>query len=320
MVIMENESMLIKKSFFSIAIIVVMCAVFYASCGRGSMGRGRGNEPSVTNNVQIYINDVSTYNAGSYNIPVDIDIQQTIYQTNPVLQQKEQESGLGGAKLIGEMSADAVGIYVSRPTENIAIAIGTLEELHLAPPQDPNNIVVGILNHNVSVYVNPIESCDIVDALMGIFSGDAVSPMRVTIDVTNITNTTQVVVIEQGQMLEAEKEDVQNIVVCKRAVASVPPGGSETMTLECMCAAHHRGSPIGSRAKITPYRLDAPPSVFEKQQRVWDFLSRITIDSSPHSSNSLYDNGSVRNDSNNGYGKQSRKKSDRTRSRRSHHR
>lgn len=215
-----------RNRFLSTTLLVVMCIIFFAACERGPRGGGKGNEPAITNNVQIYINDVSAYNAGSYYIPVGVDIQQTIYQTNPILQQKEQESGLGGSKLIGEMSADAVGIYVSCPMESVAIPIGTPEELHLAPPQDPNNIVLGILNHNISVYLNPIESCGIVDALMGIFNGDAVSPMRVTIDVTNITNITQVVVIEQGQMLEAEKEDVQNIVVCKRAVASVPPGGA----------------------------------------------------------------------------------------------
>lgn len=294
MVIMEKESMRMTYSFFSITIFFVMCIVFFVACGRGSRGRGKGKEPAITNYVQKYINDVSTYKAGLYNIPVGVDIQQIIYYNNPILQQKEQESGLGGSKLIGEMSADAVGIYLSCPTETVDIPIGTPEELHLASPQDPNNIVIGILNNNVSVYVNSIESCGIIDALMGIFSGDAVSPLRVTIDVTNITNITQVVVIEQGQMLEAEKEDVQNIVVCKRAVASVPPGCSETMTLECMCAAHHRGPPVGSRAKLTPYRLDAPSSVFEKQQRVWDFLSTISVDPLPHASQSATNNTSCR--------------------------
>lgn len=92
------------------------------------------------------------------------------------------------------------------------------------------------------------------------------------------------------------------------------------MTLECMCAAHHRGSPVGSRAKLTPYRLDAPSSVFEKQQRVWDFLSRITIDSSPHSTNSLYDNASALNGGNIRHGKHGRNQSDRTRTGRSHRR
>lgn len=292
---MKNYSKSIERINFLIALIIVICTTIIAGCGRSSRGNGNRNEPPVNNNVQIYINNVSSYNAGSYNFDGGVNVQQTIYQNNPVLLQRERETGLGGAKLIGEMSADAIGIYVSCPSEPVAIPIGTPSELHLAPPKDPNNIVIGLLNHNISVYLNPIEPCNLVDALMGIFSGDATAPMRVTVDVTNITNITQVIVIEQGQMLEAEKEDVQNIVVCKSSVTSLSPGESAAITLECMCAAHHRGSPVGSRVKLTPYILDAPSSVFEKQQRVWDFLERITIDASPHSTNSFYDNSTAQN-------------------------
>ena len=285
LLVLKKKSLRLTVLFFSIS----TCMLF-VGCTRCSQHGNRHRDRGILGRdvVNIYIEDYSSYSAGMYIIQAGYSMQEVVFQNNPKLLRMERESTLGGSKLIGEMSADAAGISVSRPSETSEIPIGTPSELKLRSPKDPDNIVIGILKKELNVYVEPIESCGLIEGIRDIFSGEATSPLRVIIDVTNTTQISKHVVIECGQMIESESEDVQNLVVCKREVSNIPPGSTVTMTVKCMCAAHYRKSPIGSAAKLTPWILDAPPSVFEKQQRVWNFLERIKIDAKQHKSTMMY--------------------------------
>lgn len=266
--------------------LVILAFVSLIQMGCTCSSRDRGNYGE--NAVERYINECSSYQAGSCYVEAGQSMQDVVLQNNPTLEQLENESGLGGSKLIGEMSADASGMNRSRPTTRREIPIGTPEDLKLRAPQDPDNIIIGILEDDLSVNVEPIKSCSLLQGLIDIFSGEAISPMRTVIHITNITTTEKRVVIEQGQMIEAEDENVQNIVVCKSVEVYIPAGSTTTVTTECMCAAHYREGPVGSRAKLTPFILNASPSVFANQQGVWDYIAGIRINPNPHSSSLSY--------------------------------
>ena len=52
----------------------------------------------------------------------------------------------------------------------------------------------------------------------------------------------------------------------------IQPHQQVEVTLPVYCAAHKRGSPVGSNVRLTPYVLNAPSSVYKSQQDVWNYI------------------------------------------------
>ena len=234
---------------------------------RGEVRRGvdpkKGRGGRTPEKRRVGIGDFD-YSARTYHIPAGSSLQEVIYQNNPGLEQLERETGLGGSKLVGEMSADADGKNYSRPVMDDDVPIRRPPDLGLLLPEAPDDIVMMILRGYVSVSVGRIRTCGIFDPVF-----------EVLITIYNKTDADQDVVVDQGQMIESGKEGVQNIVVKEKVSASVPGHGSTMVTVQCLCAARHRGDPSGSVGRLTPYRLNAPPSAYATQESVWDYIESI---------------------------------------------
>ena len=80
-------------------------------CTQGSHDRSGGRTSYRSSDIRNYLNDVWRYQAGMYNIRAGVSMQEVVYQNNSFLIQDEQKYGLGGSKIIGEMSAGASGEY-----------------------------------------------------------------------------------------------------------------------------------------------------------------------------------------------------------------
>lgn len=78
--------------------------------------------------------------------------------------------------------------------------------------------------------------------------------------------------IRQGQMLEAVKENVQNLVVAETYNFSIAAKKETNIDIRVYCAAQHRGDPSGSRVRFTPYILNASSAVYESQSSVWSYI------------------------------------------------
>lgn len=245
-----------------------------------------------TNNVKIDNRTINIlienyqYLTGVYNISKGEKLQDAIYRYNPNLKEIENNTGLGGAKLIGEMSADALGIVKSRPDKDVDLPVGSLHDLKIEEPKNPNNVVYHIIKNNITINVEPIITCENelhetvnwFTTYIGFYVG---------INLTNITDDGVNVAIEKGQLIEAETEDVQNIVVIDDINVLVPSQSTVKTGVRCWCASPHRGTPKGSRARLTPFVLQAPSNTLKNQTSIWKYISDIKIDPKPLSSSAI---------------------------------
>ena len=209
-------------------------------------------------NIPQQIYDIWSFSPQEINVPAQTTMGQAIYNACPNMRRCYDYNNVGGIKLIGEMSADKAGYNYSYYSYPIELHIPSLSQLHLCFVSSPTNIICQVLNGNVE-----IESAKIVSRTTG---------MGIEIETHNLSDVYQDVALAQGQMIEASDYHVQNVVISANATAQITPKGTWHCTLPVFCAAHHRSSPTGSAARITPYMMNSTASTFQSQQRVWDVL------------------------------------------------
>lgn len=208
-----------------------------------------------------YITVSSEYSPSSIYVPEGTSLQEALYNIAPQMEYGWQKPYVGGAKLIAEMSADAAGINLSCFEQDCFINILPLHMLKFRIFDDPSSLYVLAFENMVS-----IENCEIRDN--GVFSDD----FGIWIQIINKTGQDVEVNIPQGQMIEAEKDNVQNVVVTEDKKIELQPYESKIFCLSASCASQHRSSPSGSKGRITPYVMTAPKSTYHSQKSIWDYI------------------------------------------------
>lgn len=206
--------------------------------------------------------DMQNYVPEYIYIPAGVTIEQALLQSQPQLYYNRDEACLGGPKLIAEMSSDQCGDYSSYDNNNDKnIKILPLNQLKLRIEESPDYIY-NLVKEGIII----INSCKMESN--GFFNVN----FFVSIDITNITDYPSSIEIVQGMMIEAESYNVQNVVVTENRYINIDSHQSMKIKVPALCAAHHRGNPIGSKGRITPYVMSAPSSTFSSQQQIWDFI------------------------------------------------
>lgn len=177
---------------------------------------------------------------------------------------------IGGIKLCSEMSADRNGNFRSttqgeKPTTFYSYEQMGLILLDVSDCDGVPDIVSRVIHGDVSVEIGTV--CNNPD----VFWGEGPS-FQVPITITNNRPEDIDVEVPQGSMLEAENENVQNIVVAKSVSTKLSPSETKTVTVKAMCAARRRGDPVRSKVKLTPFRLNAPSWAYQSKQQLWDWI------------------------------------------------
>ncbi len=209
-------------------------------------------------NIPQIIYDIWSYAPQTVNIPAETTMEQAICSTYPNLRRCYGYTNVGGAKLIGEMSADKAGHNYSFFSYPITLQVMSLPQLRLGFISNQDNIMCHVVNQELE-----IQSADI------IYTGNG---LGLEMDVRNRTGSAYAVTIERGQMVEAKDNHVQNVVVNADVEGQLTPNGSRHFSIPVYCASHYRSSPTGSKAKMTPYVMNASSTTFQSQQRVWEFI------------------------------------------------
>lgn len=177
--------------------------------------------------------------------------------------EKLKEKGLGGAKLLGETCADAHRDYKSRSTSERTCQWPRPEDVGIGLDDSEESLPNRINNGDVIATVSPIDNEGGVSGWYSIFG------LYITIE--NLTGMEMDVVIRQGLLLETLGNDVQNIVIRKTVTVHLSAYEKQTVRVTAYCASHHRTSPVGYTARITPFYLMAEESVFYSQESVWQW-------------------------------------------------
>jgi len=268
--IFEKLSELVNLSQKAITIILT---VLFSGCSIGSMfSKYRLTLCSlllplvsvsifgITQNTNVKeIKNSFDFESKIINIAQGTTLQEAVYNIYPQLQIIENTYNIGGTKLIAEMSADFIGISQSYFNYEQNIEIKNYNDLKLTYIDNSQNIINQIINNNISVNITSISS--------------NWSAFYVYVDVVNNTNRSITVIIDQGQMIEVQAVNVQNLVVYEALTVVLQPNEHKKISLKAYCAAEKRGSPVSKRAKLTPFKLNAPQSAFNSQEDVWNFIN-----------------------------------------------
>lgn len=235
-------------------------------------GRSRGSsQVSVTQVVYqpVYFNQ-------NIHVNQNVSFQEALYTKDPSARKLEQKYDVGGTKLIAEMSADVAGIYCSRDSySDVNINILSLDQLKLNIDNSTTSIYQQIINQQIVINnsrVGFIEGSSFVEIFENIVDAFLTGKLVVHLTIANITNKAVICEIKQGQMLEAVKENVQNLVVAETSRFSIAAHQQTSVDIRVYCAAHHRGDPSSSRVRFTPYFLNASSYVYESQSSVWSYI------------------------------------------------
>ena len=245
----------------------------YHSGGRGCT---RGRDRSHTKGFES--NSVYQPNYFTQNIEVhqNISFQEALYMKDFSAKNVEQKYGIGGTKLIAEMSADAEGIYCSRyPDRDVNISILSLDQLKLHIDYNKLSVYQQLINQQIvtnSSSVGFLNGPSLAEILENFLNSLLTGKLVVHLTIANITNKAVLCEIKQGQMLEAVNENVQNLVVAETYRFSIAANHQTNMDIRVYCAARHRGDPSNSRVRFTPYLLNASSKVYESQSSVWNYI------------------------------------------------
>ena len=201
------------------------------------------------------------------NTPQTISIQpgdryeDIFWQIYPELDKRDKK--LGGAKLLGETCADAHGNYKSRSTRDETCYCPRTCDLGIGVENSDDGLPNRMNKGEVATDVSPIDSHGEWSLWYAIFG--------LSITIENLTGTEMDVVIRQGLLLETLGDDVQNIVIRKTVTVHLQAFDKQTVRVTALCASHHRSSPVGFTARITPFYLMAEPNVFDSQEALWQW-------------------------------------------------
>lgn len=222
-------------------------------------------EPSLEESLVRVMNTPQTFSIQPGDRYEDI-----FWQIYPELDKRDKK--LGGAKLLGETCADAHGSYKSRSTRNETCYWPRLCDLGIGVENSDDGLPNRMNKGEVATDVSPIDSHGEWSLWYAIFG--------LSITIENLTGTEMNVVIRQGLLLETLGDDVQNIVIRKTVTIHLLAFEKQTIRVTALCASHHRTSPVGYTARITPFYLMAESSIFDSQEAVWQWQENLYASSS----------------------------------------
>jgi hypothetical protein len=230
-----------------------------AGTATGNRVTANSSSGSLSQAVQNELREVWHYTAQSINLRAHTTIQQAMVEAFPQMQRCYNYDNVGGAKLIGEMSADREGH--SRSSFDYPIALNVLSPSQLRYRFITNE--TNIISRVVDGFAR-ISYAKIVSGTTAFLSLD--------LTIKSLVDEDMVISFEQGQMVEATDLNVQNIIVASYQEFTLRPHESRQLTIPVYCASHYRAMPTGSNARVTPYVMDAESSVFQSQGSVWQLL------------------------------------------------
>lgn len=177
--------------------------------------------------------------------------------------EKLNNHGLGGAKLLGEVFADAYGNHKSTSASDDTITGPKLEKIGIGVDDSDDGLPNQINNGEVSAKPSPIST--------GGGSSGCYNIFDLNIELENLTRNEKKVEIRQGLLLETNGDDVQNIVILKNVSIYLKAHEKQTVRVLAYCASHHRSSPKGYPVRITPFYLMAEESAFLSQTSIWNW-------------------------------------------------
>lgn len=184
-----------------------------------------------------------------------------------------QEYGLGGGKMLAEMSADVCGLNKSKYSEDKCIPLLSLDQLKLNPilPDDDNSpYEIVKLIYSRTIYIDDQIICKPSPVRgLGVFVID--------IPVVPYCDNGCEMVVPEGQMIEVEGNDVQNLVVTHTEHVHLEPHHVNWVRVFLDCAARKRGDPTNHRVRLTPFKMVAPSNVYESQNAVWNHIESKKI-------------------------------------------
>ena len=258
--------------------------------GEGSETEYVGDEGEAKKKLPPEIKEMTqyVYEPVIINVPQNTTFQDAFYEENTQVQQAEGSKNLGGAKLIAEMSADVDGMPKSRSSNgDCTINIYPLNVLKLHLEENTkqttnvfwciNNTAISMISSKVTIQQSGNTGGDdwgSVLELLGDFIDALLNGCKMEVNLILINNTSKPITCEipQGQMLETEAEDAQNLVVSEAINFIIEAKQQIEVKVPVYCAAHKRGSPVDSKVRFTPYVLNAPSSVYKSQQDVWNYI------------------------------------------------
>lgn len=225
------------------------------------------------------------YEPVTINVQQNTTFQEAFYVENTYnIQQVEESKNIGGTKLIAEMSADVDGMPQSRSSNgDCTINIYPLNVLKLHIEENTKkttNVFWRLHNTTISMISSVVSIQQTVNTdgslleLLGDFIQALLTGCKMEVNLILINNTSKTITcdIPQGQMLETEAENAQNLVVSEAINFIIKAKQQIEVTVPVYCAAHKRGSPVDSKVRFTPYVLNAPSSVYKSQQDVWNYI------------------------------------------------
>jgi hypothetical protein len=174
------------------------------------------------------------------------------------------------------MSADREGKPYSSFSSPTTVTFRPPPELHLAKANVGANspdIISRIVHGDIDVQMERVQT--------HLFS---VIYFTVNITLCNRTDQPITVRVPQGQMIEVQAPNVQNIAVIESIETALSPSQTKTVSVKAYCAAEKRQDPTNYSVKLTPFILSAPSSAYRSQKTLWDFLR-----TKPGNTNEAYD-------------------------------
>ena len=222
------------------------------------------NSNLVDDSEYVYDDAVSSveYRPGAVYVPCGMSLHDAFLTAYPEMRNYGYKPYLGGPKLIAEMSADVDGINTSRPNRDTVIEISPLHVIKLRICDAFPDMLYQLVRKDIII----IDDCNIGSSLFSKYS------FNVEIQIRNNTDEEVDVTVPQGQMIESVKENAQNIVVAEEKQVVLQPYEKRVIRVPAMCAARRRSDPSGSKGRITPYVLTAPPNAYQSKYSVWSYI------------------------------------------------
>lgn len=178
-----------------------------------------------------------------------------------------KDKGMGGAKLLGEICADANGDNKSTSDNDGIINGPELDRIGISVDDSDDGLPNRINNGDVAAKPSPIDSRGGISGWYNTFS--------LYIEIENLTSREINVVIRRGLLLETIGDNVQNIVVRKTVSVRLKAFEKQTVRVFAYCASRHRSSPEGYHVRITPFYLMAEESAYYSQTSIWEWQEKM---------------------------------------------
>lgn len=268
----KHKTWLIVLGVLALVAAAVLAIVLILDGKKSSTSLAKDPKSNVTNvsNNQVYNSIENEIQNIVYN-PVNVTInnneryEDCFLRYYPVLITLK-EKGLGGAKLLGEICADADEKHTSRSPDGGPMSSPKPSDIGVAVDDSDDGLPKRMMDDEVSVETGPV---NIDNDNSGWYSEYSTFCIYITIE--NKTGMDLDVSIRQGLLLETLGDNVQNLVIRKSVTVRLKAYEKQTVRVVAYCASQHRGSPTGYPVRITPFYLMAEESAYYSQESIWQW-------------------------------------------------